>query len=293
VTKPIETLTQAPWGRRIAWAILVLACLLLLHKGFRGIWRINDFDVFHLPAIWAWERSAELYWQDTREGRHFLYPPTAAFLLMPLGWLSYPVSGTIFTLVRLAALGLILLTVVRWCQAERWAGTEARSPWILAGGVVICWRFIRSDFGNGQINLILLAVSLVGLRLGFVSRAGCQWAGGALAGIAAAVKVTPLLLLGVFLLHRRWRALAGAALCLVAVALLTTVWFGGDLSASLWEDWEERVALMTLESADRERVASLPELIATGATHAGVETDLTRLRRWWRVEVLLAAAISA
>jgi hypothetical protein len=91
----------------------------------------------------------------------------------------------------------------------------------------------------GQIGLVTLWLSLAGVDL---ARSGRPWLGGALAGLAAAIKVTPAVVGVYFLLKRRWIAAAGCAgAFLLCCALSLPVW-GPARTASLHRSWIESSA---------------------------------------------------
>lgn len=282
---------QPTWRRALPWVLLVIGGLWLMQAGLKGLWDINDFDVFHLSAQWAGEEDPDLYWNDTREERHFVYPPTAAFLMIPLGWLPYHAAGILFLAIRFAALAITFVVCIRWCEEEGWISPEASRLWIVAGGLLICWRFTRNDFGNGQINLILVGLSLIGLRLSFSDRGNLPAFGGVLIAVATAMKATPLLILGVLLLHRRWHALAGAIAGFTVILYTTGMWFGTDLHAAYWFDWEIRTDRFFRATAGRDYAISLPEIIGTGAEWFGVYTNAGIMRQWFRIEAAVLCVV--
>lgn len=285
-------------GTRAGWALLACVAAFYTYAALRGLTRINDFDVFHLPAQWAWERDPGLYRNGTREDRHFLYPPAAGFLMMPLAWLPYLPSGLIWTALRLAALAAVVAITLRWSREEGWRGSSVAEPWIVAIAVLACFRFLRTDFGNGQINLHLLALALIGLRLTFTSSAAKQAAGGAILAVPILIKASPLLFLGIPLLHRRWAALAGSAAGLVAGVALTWAWFGTDLSRDLWREWNGVVGRMYADKIDTDDIISVPEFVAV-VTHTADHRETPELRdaaaatlkRLWRYEALALGAL--
>ncbi len=143
----------------------------------------------------------------------FVYPPVAAVLFAPLALLPMPVLKVLWT-----ALGLVLLALVaRRCA--RAVGVPAGPPTVAAVVLVTAlatWLDpVRTTLYLGQINIVLLAL-VAGDLLG---RRDSRWRGVGL-GLAAAVKLTPLLFVAFLLLRRQYRAAATAVGTFVAAGAL-------------------------------------------------------------------------
>jgi alpha-1,2-mannosyltransferase len=113
----------------------------------------------------------------------FTYPPAAALLFLPL--VLFPMGLTWGIVGALSVLGLA--AVIRVCagRLSKW--------WVLPASTAAAlllepvWKTIFL----GQINLILMA--LIVLDVLVLTRRGGHWGGGVLIGVAAAVKLTPLI----------------------------------------------------------------------------------------------------
>ncbi|QIK72456.1 DUF2029 domain-containing protein [Propioniciclava coleopterorum] len=143
----------------------------------------------------------------------FVYPPFAALLFLPMALLND-------TLLSAAMISLNLLLVI-WTvgvtsREARGAGT------VITRGTAAClgigFTFLLVPLADtmwlGQINILLMALVVADLIA--VSR-GAKWAGIAI-GIAAGIKLTPLLFVVLLLWSRRWRP-AGLALGTFAVTV--------------------------------------------------------------------------
>jgi alpha-1,2-mannosyltransferase len=164
----------------------------------------------------------------------FVYPPVAAVLFAPLALVAMPVLKVLWT-----ALGLALLA----CTARRCAravGVAAGAPTVAVVVLVTAlatWLDpVRTTLYLGQINIVLLALVLGDL----LGRRDSRWRGVGL-GLAAAVKLTPLLFVAYLLLRRRYRAAAtavatfvaaGAVGFLLAPADSVTYWLRGTFAAA-------------------------------------------------------------
>lgn len=155
----------------------------------------------------------------------FVYPPFAALVFVPLAWLPLPVLAAGWTV-----LGLVLLAVVvRRCGAA--------GPLLVAVVALATWLDpVRTTLYLGQINLVLLAL-VAGDLFG---RPGSRWRGVGI-GLAAALKLTPLLFVAYLLLTGRIRAAAtalgtfvaaGAVGVLVAPADSVRYWLRGTFASA-------------------------------------------------------------
>lgn len=163
-----------------------------------------DLDVYRQGAL-ALAHGGDLYGPLPGLDLVFTYPPFAAALLHPLTWLP----------LRWATVALSAASVAAAAVAARACGTRS---WLLLA-LPALWLFpARQTVGYGQINLLLMMMVLVDV----VWLRSTRWRG-VLIGLAAAVKLTPLVFLGYFLVRRDWRGLvncAGSALAATAVTAL-------------------------------------------------------------------------
>lgn len=164
----------------------------------------------------------------------FVYPPFAALAFVPMLALPLPVLKLLWTAGGVAVLGWVAH------RGLRDLGVPA-GPWLRRGvaGVVALASWldpVRTTLYLGQINLVVLALVLADL----LGRPGGRWRGVGV-GLAAALKLTPLLFVGYLLVTRRWRAAAtalgtfGAAAALGAVlapADSRTFWWDGTFAAA-------------------------------------------------------------
>jgi alpha-1,2-mannosyltransferase len=149
----------------------------------------------------------------------FVYPPFSAVLFAPLALLPLDVLKALWT-----AAGIALLAYVVHRSAPR-AGLPAA---LLLAVVATALDPVRTTLYLGQINIVLLAL-VVGDLLG---RSDSRWRGVGV-GVAAAVKLTPLLFVAHLLATRRWRAAATALATFVAAAGLGFLFSPAD-SVAFW-----------------------------------------------------------
>jgi alpha-1,2-mannosyltransferase len=164
----------------------------------------------------------------------FVYPPFAAALFAPLALLPL---GLLKIGWIVAGLGL-LAHVVHRCGRSLGvpSGPGAAVAAVLLAVIATCLDPVRTTLYLGQVNIVLLAL-VVGDLLG---RRESRWRGVGV-GLAAAVKLTPLLFVGYLVVTGRLRAAATAVATfagavalgfLVAPADSAAYWFDGTFAAA-------------------------------------------------------------
>ncbi len=132
----------------------------------------------------------------------FIYPPFAALLLAPFTLLTDVGAG--YAMVVISALFLL---VCIWFLAQNLLRDTGLALLLTswAWGLILLSEPVRANASFGQINmwlLVLVFLDLVPRR----RRIPQGW----LIGVAAAIKLTPVVMLFVFLIKRDWRAIASA-----------------------------------------------------------------------------------
>ncbi|MEU6139788.1 glycosyltransferase 87 family protein [Streptomyces sp. NPDC047081] len=145
----------------------------------------------------------------------FTYPPFAAVSMLPMTFVGLRTAIALALLLNLAALALVLhyLTDGAW-RRYGWYGCA------LGACVLALFEPLRDTFSFGQVNLLLLALVLTDAWLLRTGRE--RWAGVGI-GLAAAIKLTPAVFIGLLLIARRWRAAAVATLVTCAATGLAAL----------------------------------------------------------------------
>ncbi len=138
----------------------------------------------------------------------YLYPPTMADLLVPLTVFSPPVAFVLWNMLNSVLLlaASIMLTQMLGIRSLGWAGLVAVS--------LICFRPTLSCFHFGQASILLLFLVMAGVSLhahGRKNMAGFMFA------LAAAIKLTPLIVIVPFVAWRDWKMLRAIALWIAAI----------------------------------------------------------------------------
>jgi alpha-1,2-mannosyltransferase len=230
-----------------------------------------DLDVYRIAAR-VLVHGGNLYGAlpHTQEGTEllFTYPPIAAVVMVPLLALPLAVDGVLMGVATIALLAWVLRAV----------GVRTR--------VLVCvlpfallLEPVRSTFGYGQINILLMAMVV----------ADClarkpKWPRGLLVGIAAAVKLTPLVFVLYFVLRRDRRGAVTSVLSFVGFTVL------GFLLA-----WHDSVTYWTSAVFDTTRVGGLDYAGNESITGALARLTVGTHERTavWAVLALIVLALTA
>ncbi|MGW5521381.1 glycosyltransferase 87 family protein [Gordonia sp. NPDC003950] len=190
-----------------------------------------DLDVYRIGAQ-IWQDGQSLYADGsmpfTSDGiwLPFTYPPFAALGFVPLGAMPLPVAGVIMSVVT-TALVVVILHIVATLLSIGNRGNRWWLALLIATGTL--WlNPVWMTLGFGQVNVILMAMIIVDIFV--ITRLRRPWTRGQgiLIGLASAIKLTPLVFIGVFIVARRWRAVATAAATFVLAGAFAWVWLPHD-----------------------------------------------------------------
>lgn len=210
--------------RRVEWLSLGVSCAAYLlvsfahHQAFYPAGRLGFFDLrVYRGAARLVLSGRPVYGGPIWRWAPFTYPPFAAVVLTPLALLPLAVDDTLVTVLGLVALFAVLSLATRLVlgnDREVELGRPWRSPLILLATAAALWlEPVTATLGYGQINLLIAL-----LIVGDLSRPDAARGKGALIGIAAGLKLTPLIFVPYLLLSRRVRA-ASTALATFAATI--------------------------------------------------------------------------
>lgn len=240
-----NTSTRAPHAlaeRRLSWvswgalsisiAAYVIATL-AMHSPFHvGSRALNEFDlqVYH-GAAQRLASGQNVYGARIWRGLGFTYPPFAALVFLPLAWAAFAVDRDAVTAINLVLLVWMLRRALLIPMATGGEPPRPVTAWsiaALAGAVAIWLEPISVTLGYGQINLLIAALVVFDLSLPDDRRGK-----GAAIGVAAAIKLTPLLFVVYLLLTHRRRAAARAVAMFTGSIALAYLVLPHD-AASYW-----------------------------------------------------------
>ncbi|HYK63696.1 MAG TPA: glycosyltransferase family 87 protein, partial [Patescibacteria group bacterium] len=213
--------------RRPAILAAVWICALILLVGtltrMRGQWRGRDFSDKYESA-WALRHGIDPYpidltpiaselGMETGGLIHASDTPTFLLCFEPLTYLRPRPAFWTWTAINACALAIAMYLLL----AHR-SGLSARTAWLLAG-LMLMSAPLNLNFYWGQSQLIILMLLVSAMRAMERERDGTA---GLLIAVAALLRAYPILLVGYFMLRRKWRAVA-FALAGIGVGLLATV----------------------------------------------------------------------
>ncbi|MFE7235015.1 glycosyltransferase 87 family protein [Streptomyces sp. NPDC001231] len=207
----------------LAVAVTVFTATVPLLRGW------FDLRVYY-GAVNAWvHHGGRIYdYQVPGTTYGFTYPPFAALSMLPMALVGLNTAITAALLLNLVAVAAVLWILVgRELRRHGWFG------WALAACALALLEPVRDTISFGQVNLLLLALVLAdGWLLSSGRGRWGRWAGAGI-GLAAAVKLTPAVFIGLLLLARRWRAAAVATAVTVGATVLAA-WAAPDASRFYW-----------------------------------------------------------
>lgn len=187
--------------------------------------RFFDLGIY-INAVRWWADGHDLYayaQKDIVQGRlYFTYPPFAAILLFPFGFLSLPVTQTIFTI------GTVLAVIVTTRWLFRAAGLA--HWWIFAVPLILLIEPMRENIMLGQINMLLVVLIMWDLLI--LGPKSSRWTGVGI-GLATALKLIPGIFIVYFLVTRQWRA----AIVSSAAAAAATLLSAAIAPRASWDFW--------------------------------------------------------
>ncbi len=154
----------------------------------------------------------------------FTYPPFAALVFGLLARLPQLSALMLFNVAGVALAAWVSVTIVRYWSSKpdlRSALSSTRNCWI-AAALFLAVLFLgpwRETLAFGQINIILMGLMVIDLLGGLSKRRGFRGTG-FLVGVAAGIKLTPLVFGLYFLMRKDWRGLANMTIGFAGTVLL-------------------------------------------------------------------------
>jgi alpha-1,2-mannosyltransferase len=209
----------ARWAPGVVLALLAGATLSLLYR--EELVDMIDLRIYRMGGELVGSDAAVYDARFEILALPFTYPPISAVLMVPLA--AVPVSAAVLVWSALSVLAL----VATWRVCLPAAGPLLLTA-VSAGSLVL--EPVHDTLARGQINLLLLALVAVDL----VPARNHRWRG-VLLGIAAGIKLTPLVFFAFLVLTRQWRVLRNAAAGLAATVVVGAV----VMPRGSWRYWTE------------------------------------------------------
>lgn len=125
----------------------------------------------------------------------YIYPPTFAFLLLPLSYLQFEIASALFYSLNFLALILSLLLIGRFFGKKE-------NFLFLSAVLLFCLRYVENHQNNNQVGFLLLLLILLAVT------SSKDWLSGLLLSLAIVIKITPAAFLFYFIYKKRYAAVA-------------------------------------------------------------------------------------
>jgi alpha-1,2-mannosyltransferase len=208
---------QRTWALPVAVAVCAvalaayLACVVLEHSGQLLDW--YDLNVYYHAGLIARSAPHRLYTFQLHRGIRFTYTPFFAVVFAVCSLLPYAVLRWLMTVTSLAAVGVTLWLT---CGALGWRGRQ-RLTLVAGVAAVSLWTEpVQRALHLGQIELLLMV-----LIVWDMCQPDRRWWKGAGVGVAAGIKLVPLIFIPYLVLAGKLRQAAA-----VTAAFLGTVAIG-------------------------------------------------------------------
>jgi len=200
------------------------------------VYRDGGLIVRHIAPAYDGHRASPLYDWTGPNGVQFTYPPFAAVVFAVASALPWTVLRWVMTLASMAALGLsVWLTFGALGYRSRPGARLGATAGISA--LALLTEPVQQTLGLGQVNLLLMLLITADLLTGGTLAPGgrTRWWHGIGIGIAAGVKLTPLIFIPYLLLIRRYRQAAVATAAFAATVAVGYAIMPRD-SGDYWAD---------------------------------------------------------
>ena len=200
------------------------------------VYREGGLIVRHVSPAYQPHLASPLYDWTGQNGVQFTYPPFAAVIFAVASVLPWTVLRWAMTLASLGALGLSA-----WLTFGALGYRDRRSVRLGAtfgvSALALLTEPVQQTLSLGQVNLLLMAFITADLLTGaaLVPGARTRWWHGIGIGIAAGVKLTPLIFIPYLLLVRKFRQAATATAVFAATVALGYAIAPSD-SGDYWGD---------------------------------------------------------
>lgn len=193
--------------RRARWLGLFAVCLVvaIISAAVSQV-ILLDYRVYRWGGTLAFDPALYDATYHPRDLR-FTYPPFAAAVFWVLSWLPTWLGAGLWNGLSIASLAAVMSLTVGYRAGNEEPVQDSRW-WLLPLLLVAAMATepVMATLLFGQINLILMALIFADLT------ANSRRFRGLFLGIAAGIKLTPLIFVGYLLLTRQWRAAANALL---------------------------------------------------------------------------------
>lgn len=243
------------------------------------LWGIFDYqldlDVYRAGAQTVRD-GGQLYEVKLLGQMDYTYAPISVLVFLPFAAMSFDVARIVWTVGIYVALYLIIMLSFKSLGHQ--ANWRLRAVAISLVSVMVLIEPVRTTVWYGQINIFLMLLVLADLLRNKGSRDGGRLSGVA-TGLAAGIKLTPLIFVFYLVLLRRWRSVIGVVVGFAATVVIGFIFLPNES----WTFWTK-----TMLDSNRVGVPqTLGNQSARGALANLIGSDAPNMFLW------LAVAVSA
>ncbi len=223
--------------RSVLFFVLSAVVLFSLLFAFRVRNEMADFEVNYragqrLAESETLYRTSDGHWQ-------FKYFPFSAFLYLPLTWLPLTAAKACWFGLTVAASVSILAISSKIIEFKYDTGI---SPVLVAG--LVMGRYLFREIQLGQINALITSLLLIVILI-LARSSGRSAGGGAVCGLATALKPYAVIMFPYFIVRRKWPALGAGLGVLVLAALSPALFYGWKGNLAVLGEWRSSLAAST------------------------------------------------
>jgi hypothetical protein len=189
----------------------------------------------------------------------YIYPPLFAFLLIPLGFLSYATAATIFTIFNFICLLISLFLITKLISIKD-------TFTILFFTLLINYRYLESHISNNQVAFLLILLILISIY------SKNDLLSGILLSLAILIKLTPAIFLFYFLYKRQFKRFGYTLLFSFIWAMLPSL-YSHEYNLHSLGNWYDLVLNNAMKNPAFRSWKNNQSLIATIAKYFMVGAD--------------------
>lgn len=181
-----------------------------------------DFYVYIMGARHLTSSNLYLQHLTTVQRLPFTYPPFATLVFWPLAQLPLKVASGVWGGINLVALFVVVGVTLATLRPSE-SGGRSSFPWrsaLVCLGPAALLEPVMLNMSFGQINILITALIIVDVT-GRYEIAARSLPRGLLVGLAAAIKLTPVIFVAYFLVTKQWRAAKVATAAFVGCAAVS------------------------------------------------------------------------
>lgn len=202
----------------------------------------NDINVY-LYAAQSYLNGDNMYTNNPYN--FYLYSPLFALLLSPFALLPWELSRCLWLFINVACLWRIFIIIKAYCQNHVRLNKKNYQIWV---GILalLSAGFVNHNVNLGQITILILWLTIEAVEKAYKG----NWAkAGMLLALGINIKIIPIIVIGYWFLHGKFKAIATTIIVLSFTFLAPALFSGWERNTALHQTWAETI------NPDREKYA--------------------------------------